>query len=151
MEEVQKYSPEALNQDQLRKWNLEKYHMYSMVLEYIVDCRQITNTNVLRTNIVGMFKKQGIPANDEKLDAKVNAVLLQMAWMGLISFKGDYICIEADGVQAYKEQRYHEIAANLYNAEQTKKLSITAIWVASILSGISILSTIVIAILQQFH
>ena len=95
-----------------------------------------------------MLQKQGIPKYDEKFAAKVNNVLLHMAWIGLISIDEDKITIEDEGIKAYKDQRYHEIAANLYNAEQTRKLSVSAILIASILSGLSIISTIVIACIK---
>ena len=146
---VEKYLPEALSPQKLRQWNLEKYHMFSMILEFLVDNKQINNLpDVFVSSISGMLQKQGIPKYDEKFAAKVNNALLHMAWIGLISIDEDKITIEDEGIKAYKDQRYHEIAANLYNAEQTRKLSVIAIWVASILSGLSIISTIVIACIK---
>ena len=50
-----------------------------------------------------------------------------------------------DGVKVYKEQRFHAIAADLYNAENTKRLSIIAIVIASILSMLAIATTIFVA------
>ena len=148
MEEISKYSPEAVTPKELRKWNFEKYHMFSMILEYLVDCHQITKSDVPKENIVGMLKQQGVPKYDKKFDAKITTILMQMGWIGLITIKGNRVSIAEDGINAYKEQRYHEIAANLYNAEQTKRLSVLAIWIASILSGLSIILTIINALLQ---
>ena len=122
--------------------------MFSMILEFLIDSRQIVNLPVSIHSISGMFQKQGIPKHDKKFAAKVNNVLLHMSWIGLISMDDDKVTIEDEGIKAYKDQRYHEIAANLYNAEQTRKLSVAAIWIASILSGLSIISTIVIACIK---
>lgn len=145
---IEKYSPEALGPRKLRRWNLEKYHMFSMILEFLIDSRQIVYLPVSIYSISGMLQKQGIPEHDKKFAAKVNNVLLHMSWMGLISMDEDKVTIEDEGIKAYKDQRYHEIAANLYNAEQTRRLSVAAIWIASILSGLSIISTIVIACIK---
>ena len=145
---IDKYLPEALSPEKLRQWNLEKYHMFSMILEFLVDNKQINNLPVFLSNISEMLQRQGIPKYDEKFAAKVNNALLHMAWIGLIAIDEDRVSIEDEGIKAYKDQRYHEIAANLYNAEQTRKLSVTAIWIASILSGLSIISTIVIACIK---
>jgi len=123
--------------------------MFSMILEILIDNKQIINLPVSVSSISEMFQKQGIPIRDEKFAAKVNNALLHMDWIGLISIDEDIITLEDEGIKAYKDQRYHEIAANLYNAEQTRKLSVIAIWVASILSGLSIISTIAIACIKS--
>ena len=145
---IEKYSPEALDVKRLRQWNIEKYHMFSMILEILIDNKQIINLPVSVCSISGMFQKQGIPKHNEKFAAKVNNVLLHMSWIGLISIDEDKVTIEDEGIVAYKDQRYHKIAANLYNAEKTRELSVAAIWIASILSGLSIISTIVIACIK---
>ena len=139
------YSPTALNLKASRKWNLEKYHMYSMILELLVyykgseinDCASLDD-------IKNMFKHQGIPKQDKKFDAKINAALAQLVWVGYITCDGNYVSLTNDGIQAYKEQRFHTIAANLYNAENTKRLSIIAI----IIAVLSFVTTILIACLS---
>lgn len=123
--------------------------MFSMVLEVLVDSRQLYgNQGVSTTTIADMFKHQGIPRQGRAFAPKVNTVLLQMAWAGLIVMNGETVSLAEEGIKAYREQRYHDIAANLYNAEQTKRLSLVAIWIASVLSVLSIIATILIAWLK---
>lgn len=144
------FNPIALDLERAREWNLEKYHMYSMILEALVYSKRNLNIEeVSVSNIEKMFRTQGLPEEDSKFDAKVNAALVQLFWMNLINYDLQSVSITLLGEQAYNEQRFHEIAASLYNAEQTKKLSKIAIIIASVLSGISIVTTIIIACLQS--
>ena len=134
------YSPTALNLQDSRKWNLEKYHMYSMILELLVYYKGAEISNYASIDdIKTMFKNQGIPKKNKKFDAKINAALAQLVWMGYITLDKSCVSITEDGIKAYKEQRFHAIAANLYNAENTKRLSIIAIVIAILSFGATIL------------
>lgn len=149
MKEESLYSPTALNLKESRKWNLEKYHMYSMIFELLVYIKGNLNDDWVNIdNIEHMFIKQGFPRNDEKFEAKINAALAQLIWMGYIICDNHSVRLTDEGVKVYKEQKFHTIAANLYNAENTKNLSIIAIVIASVLSVLSIAATILIACLS---
>lgn len=145
MKEVLLYSPTALNLKESRRWNLEKYHMYSMILELLVYVKgNLKEEWVNIDDIERMFLKQGFPRKDKKLEAKINAALAQLIWMGYITGDKHSVRLTDDGVKVYKEQRFHAIAADLYNAENTKRLSIIAIVIASILSMLAIAATILV-------
>lgn len=145
MKEDWLYSPTALNLKESRRWNLEKYHMYSMILELLVYVKgDLKEEWVNIDDIERMFLKQGFPRKGKKLEAKINAALAQLIWMGNITGDKHSVRLTDDGVKAYKEQRFHAIAADLYNAENTKRLSIIAIVIASILSMLAIAATILV-------
>jgi hypothetical protein len=149
MKEDWLYSPTALNLKESRRWNLEKYHMYSMILELLGYVKgDLKEEWVNIDDIEIMFLKQGFPRKGKKLEAKINAALAQLIWMGYITCDKHSVRLTDDGVKVYKEQRFHAIAADLYNAENTKRLSIIAIVVASILSMLAIAATILGACLS---
>lgn len=120
--------------------------MYSMILELLVYVKgDLKEEWVNIDDIERMFLKQGFPRKGKKFEAKINAALAQLIWMGYITGDKHSVRLTDDGVKAYKEQRFHAIAADLYNAENTKRLSIIAIVVASFLSMLAIATTILVA------
>ena len=140
------YNPLNLSIKELREYNVEKYHFLSGILDIIILHFQITKCyNLTIEDIYKHFQNQKL--NIEKEQEKFNAAIAQLKGSDIIMFSNDgFVGLTEKGLTAYNTQLFHSIATNLYSAERSNHLAKTAIIAASILSGISILCTIIIAL-----
>lgn len=83
----------------------------------------------------------------ERLREKFNLAIAQLVSSNMIEINPNgIVLLTEEGLRAFNNQLFHSIAANLYSAERSNHLAKVAIIAASLLSVISILCTIIIAI-----
>ena len=128
--------------EKLRKYNVEKYHFLSGILDILFlhfQAKKIYDLTV--DGIYKHFQIQNL--NSEKKLEKFNAAIAQLVGSGMITIVNGIVCLTDEGIKAYNNQLYHSIAANLYAANRSDYLAKVAIIAASILSVITILCTII--------
>lgn len=83
----------------------------------------------------------------ERLREKFNLAIAQLVSSNMIEINPNgIVSLTEEGLRAFNNQLFHSTAANLYSAERSNHLAKVAIIAASLLSVISILCTIIIAI-----
>ena len=140
------YNPLNLSIEKLRKYNVEKYHFLSGILDILIFRLQVEKKYTLtQDDIYKHFALHNIKTI--RLREKFNLALAQLVGSDMIDIAPDgIISLTTKGIEAYNNQLFHSIAANLYSAERSNHLAKVAIIAASTLSVISILCTIIIAI-----
>lgn len=132
--------------EEQRKYNLEKYHFLSGILDILIMHLQLIKVyNLTQDDIYKHFLPHKLNTNRER--EKFNAAIAQLVGSDMIEIGHDgIVSMTPKGIDAYNNQLYHGIAANLYAANRSEYLAKVAIIAASVLSVVSILCTIVIAI-----
>ena len=131
-----------------RKYNLEKYHFLSGILDILtLHLQLIKEYNLTQDDIYKHFIPHKLNIARER--EKFNAALAQLVGSGMIEIGDDgIVSMTEKGINAYDCQLFHSIAANLYAADQSNHLAKVAIIAASILSFVSIVCSIVVAIIS---
>ena len=140
------YNPLNLSIEKLRAYNVERYHFLSGILDILVYRLQVEKTySLTQEDIYRHFEMHNI--RTERLREKFNLAIAQLVGSDMIDISpSGVITLTTKGFEAYSNQQFHSIAANLYSAERSNHLAKVAIIAASTLSIISILCTIIIAI-----
>lgn len=140
------YNPLNLSIEKLRKYNVEKYHFLSGILDILIYRLQVEKKYTLtQDDIYKHFTLHNIKA--VRLKEKFNLAIAQLVGSDMIDIVPNGIfSLTTKGIEAYNNQLFHNIAANLYSAERSNHLAKVAIIAASALSVTSILCTIIIAI-----
>lgn len=140
------YNPLNLSIEELRTYNVERYHFLSGILDILTLHFQVEKAyNLTQDDIYKHFQNHKMII--EKQREKFNAAIAQLKGSDMIMFSPEgYVGLTDKGLQAYDSQLFHTIAANLYSAERSNHLAKVAIIAASVLSIISILCTIIVAI-----
>ena len=143
------YNPLNLSIEKLRKYNVEKYHFLSGILDILIFRLQVEKKYTLtQDDIYKHFALHNIKTI--RLREKFNLALAQLVGSDMIDIAPDgIISLTTKGIEAYNNQLFHSIAANLYSAERSNHLAKAAIIAASALSVISILCTIIIALFNN--
>ena len=131
-----------------RKYNLEKYHFLSGILDILtLHLQLIKEYNLTQDDIYKHFIPHKLNIARER--EKFNAAIAQLVGSGMIEIGDDgIVSMTEKGINAYDCQLFHSIAANLYAADQSNHLAKVAIIAASILSFVSIVCSIVVAIIS---
>lgn len=131
-----------------RKYNLEKYHFLSGILDILtLHLQLIKEYNRTQDDIYKHFIPHKLNIARER--EKFNAAIAQLVGSGMIEIGDDgIVSMTEKGINAYDCQLFHSIAANLYAADQSNHLAKVAIIAASILSFVSIVCSIVVAIIS---
>ena len=136
---------------ELRTFNSVKYYVMSLVLDILVRrmvINSITNANEVEIPFKELMQeiwKDSTSDMELKISiARVELIVAEMSWMNLIVNTGDTsknpnIKLTDEGFAAYKEQRFHSIAASLMEAKESRSLTIIAV----VVSFITLLATIV--------
>lgn len=129
--------------EEIRAYNIEKYHFLSCILDILIIHLQAEKRYSLnQEKIFEHFRIQNLKIKKEK--EKFNAAIAQLVSSGMIKIDMEgIISLTNDGIKAYNNQLFHSIAANLYSAERSDHLSKIAIAAATILTLISICCTII--------
>lgn len=140
------YNPLNLSIDKLREYNVEKYHFLSGILDILIYHLQAEKKYTLtQDSIYKHFVMHKIKT--VRFREKFNLAIAQLVGSDMIDIAQDgIITLTTKGIEAYNNQLFHSIAANLYSAERSNHLAKVAIIAASALSVISILCTIIIAL-----
>lgn len=143
MNETQIYHNLNLPIEKQREYNLERYHFLSGILDILIlHLRVEKGFTLKRDAIYRHFQKQQL--NFKKEEEKFNAAIADLLGSNMIEMNEDgIIFLTENGLTAYRNQLFHNIAANLYAAERSDHLSKVAMISASILSVISIVCTII--------
>lgn len=135
----------------LLRQNASKYLFFAWTLDRLVQYHEYHNAE--RINIGYIDKsiyKTNLLKHSKESEENVNYWLQEMIWMGLIRLENnpvinqELLYITPKGVDAYKNQTYHTIAANLLEANENRKMAKWAVVVATL----SIIITIVLSILK---
>ena len=142
------YNPLNLSIEEQRKYNMEKYHFLSGILDIIIFHFQVERGyHLTLDNIYKHFRNHKLKTERER--EKFNAAIAQLVGSEMIEINAHGIVGLTDkGINAYDCQLFHGIAANLYAADRAEHLAKVAIKAASILSVIAILCTIFVPILK---
>ena len=121
-----------------RKYNLEKYHFLSGILDILtMHLQLIKGYNLTQDDIYRHFVPHKLNTNRER--EKFNAAIAQLVGSGMIEIREDgIVTMTQKGIDAYDCQLFHSIAANLYAADRSDHLAKVAIVSASMFSLISI-------------
>lgn len=133
--------------------NASKYLFFAWTLDRLVqymvfrDAKRINIGYIVESIYTSkLIKKREHPAED------VNRWIQEMIFLGLINCETDEIRdlelvnLKEKGLEAYKAQTYHTIAANLLEAEESRKLARCAMWLAAVsvfLAAVSIIIAII--------
>ena len=133
----------------VREYNVEKYHFLSGILEIVfMHFQDEKEYRLNEDDIYRHFQNQKLYFEKER--EKFNAAIAQLIGSGMIIITNDgFVGLTNDGIDAYNSQLYHSIAANLYAADRSEHLAKVAIWAASVLSFVSIVCSIVIAVISN--
>lgn len=108
----------------------------------------ITNANEVEISFNELMQevwKNSTPDMEWTLSAaRVELIVAEMSWMNLIVNTGDTsknpnIKLTEEGFAAYKDQRFHSIAASLMEAKESRRMAMIAI----VVSFITLLATII--------
>lgn len=139
---------------ELRTFNSVKYYVISLVLDILVRrmiVKSITNANEVEMSFEDIMQKIWKNSTfDMEWNisiARVELIVAEMSWMNLIVNTGDTsknpnIKLTDEGFAAYKEQRFHSIAASLMEAKESRRLSLIAIAISIITLVITTISII---------
>ena len=135
--------------NKLREYNVEKYHFLSCILDIVfLHLQAEKKYSLTEDDIYRHFQNQKL--NFEKEREKFNAAIEQLVGSGMIIIDNNRIVgLTNDDIDAYNSQLYHSIAANLYAADRSEHLAKVAIYAASVLSFISIVCSIIIAVISN--
>lgn len=137
------YNPLNLTIEEQRKYNVEKYHFLSCILDILFyHCQVKRQYDLNEDGIFKHFENQNLEIYKER--EKFKLAIAQLVGSGFIDKnENGYFFLTMEGIEAYNTQLFHGIAANLYAAERSNHLSKVAIISASVLSVISIVCTII--------
>lgn len=137
------YHSLSLPIEKLREYNLEKYHFLSGILDIVfLHLQKEKDYYLTEDDIYEHFLNQKLNFSKER--EKFNAAIAQLVGSGMVEIGNDGIVrMTKDGINAYNDQLFHGIAANLYAADRSNHLAKVAIIAASVLSVISIVCTII--------
>lgn len=149
-EDIHLYNPLNLPIEELRRYNIEKYHFLSVILDILVFHSHIKGRfDLTLDGIYKHFQNHHLKIDNER--EKFNAAIAQLKGSNMIAFTEEGIVgITDKGLDAYDKQIFHSIAASLYSADRanylanrSNHLAKIAIILASVLSVVSIACTII--------
>ena len=136
---------------ELRTFNSVKYYVMSLVLDILVRkmvVNSITKANEVEIPFKELMQEIRIDSTFDiewKLSAaRVELIVAEMSWMNLIvntgeTSKNPNIKLTEEGFAAYKDQRFHSIAASLMEAKESRRLATIAI----VVSFVTLIATII--------
>lgn len=132
--------------------NASKYLFFAWTLDRLVQYMMFRGAERINVGFIdqSIYKSNLINESEQPVE-NVNRWLQEMIFIGLISLEVDnvrdleLVKIKEKGIEAYKAQTYHMIAADLLEAEETRKLSRWAMWLAAasvFLAAVSVIITL---------
>lgn len=134
---------------ELMRRDASKYLFFAWTLDRLVQYKAYKNAE--RINIEYIDKSiydTGLLKKCKESEEDVNRWLQEMIFMGLVRLEDNHeidqelLYILPKGIEAYKNQTYHVIAAQMMEADESRKM---AKW-AVVLAVLSIIITIVLSI-----
>lgn len=134
----------------LRTLNSVKYYVISLVLDILA--RRMVFSRIANADDAGItfnklmqeIWKYSIYDMEWNLSAaRVELIVEEMSWMNLITTEriseNPNIRLTDDGFAAYKDQRFHSIAASLMETKESRRLAVIAV----VVSFVTLIVTIV--------
>jgi hypothetical protein len=131
----------------LLKNNVSKFLFFAWALDRLVQYKMFRRAERINIGYIdksiytsNLIKESEHPAED------VNRWIQEMIFLGLIICELDnvrdleLVYITEKGIEAYKAQTYHIIAANLLEAEASRKLARRAFYAACVSVAISVIA-----------
>ena len=131
-----------------RTFNSVKYYVIIIVLDTLVRRMVVNSSKNIEISFEELMQeiwKNGTFDMEWKLSkARVELIVAEMSWMNLIvntgeTSKNPNIKLTEEGFAAYKDQRFHSIAASLMEAKESRLLATIAI----VVSFVTLIATIV--------
>ena len=124
------------------KYNHIKYKTICIVLDFFALCNGQNGTKAIERKVVE--KKINASIKPTKVNRQiVSNSLAAMELMGYVAEVGEDIVIQQAGIEAYKNQTIHQIAASLTEAKRVRELSNWTMRISIIAFFISFLSLLV--------
>lgn len=131
-----------------RIFNSVKYYVISLVLDTLVRRMVISSSKDIEISFEELMQeiwKNSTFDMEWKLSkARIELIVAEMSWMNLIvntgeTSKNPNIKLTEEGFAAYKDQRFHSIAASLMEAKESRLLALIAI----VVSFVTLIATII--------
>jgi len=132
----------------IRTFNSVKYYVISLVLDTLVRRMVASSSDDIEISFEELMQeiwKNSTYDMEWKLSAaRVELIVAEMSWMNLIvntgeTSKNPNIKLTQEGFAAYRDQRFHSIAASLMEAKESRLLSTIAI----VVSFVTLIATII--------
>ena len=120
------------NEKILIKFNMVRYTTMCIVLDYYCYMNSLNEDMACTFDCLVdfVFQKSSLNKTEKHLPI-VHTAIINMKMIGMLyEPRSGYLAITDKGKQTYMSQSYHSTAANLYQANASRKLSIVAIGVA---------------------
>lgn len=152
--------------------NRVKYYIISGILDILMEFKQFGTPSPYFSQVwqrfLTTYRNYDIDWGTG-LNVPTRIILFDMVWMDLIILNKNFseilqtrgekdfqLSITEDGIKAYKDQRFHIIAANLYTAKETftlsriaLRVSITAILVSIVVGVMSLICTQDVKVVEE--
>ena len=120
------------NEKTLIKFNMVRYTTMCIVLDYFCFMNSVeSDVACTLDHLIGLVFNKSSFNDTEENRTMIQTTIINMKMMGLLyAHTQDTLAITNQGKQAYVDQTYHLAAANLYQANASRRLSTIAIGVA---------------------
>ena len=120
------------NEKTLIKFIMLRYTTMCIVLDYFCFMNSVeSDVACTLDHLIGLVFNKSSFDDTEENRTMVQTTIINMKMMGLLyAHTQDTLAITNQGKQAYIDQTYHLAAANLYQANASRRLSMIAIGVA---------------------
>lgn len=131
-----------------RTFNSVKYYVISLVIDTLVRRMVISSSKDIEISFEELmqeiWKNSTFDMEWNLSTARVELIVSEMSWMNLIvntgeTSKNPNIKLTEEGFAAYKDQRFHSIAASLMEAKESRRLATIAI----VVSFVTLIATII--------
>lgn len=135
-------------ENSVRTFNSVKYYVISLVLDTLVRRMVFSSSKNIEISFEELmqeiWKNSTIDMEWSLSTSRVELIVAEMSWMNLIvntgeTSKNPNIKLTDEGFTAYKDQRYHSIAASLMEAKESRILATIAI----VVSFVTLIATII--------
>jgi len=120
------------NEKTLIKFNMVRYTTMCIVLDYFCFMNSVeSDVACTLDHLIGLVFNKSSFDDTEENRTMIQTTIINMKMMGLLyAHTQDTLAITNQGKQVYIDQTYHLAAANLYQANASRRLSMIAIGVA---------------------
>jgi len=120
------------NEKTLTKFNMVRYTTMCIVLDYYCFVNSVeSDVACTLDHLIGLVFNKSYFDDTEENQTMVQTTIINLKMIGLLyAHTQDTLAITNQGKQAYVDQTYHLAAANLYQANASRRLSMIAIGVA---------------------
>lgn len=133
------YLGQYKNDNILIMYNQIRYKTYCIILDQLCYNNSLTRVEEINRTVIENYIFKLIKRN-KRNEAIVNTAIGSMLMSGLISEHNNNFKLTPIGINAYREQTYHLIVANLTEAKASRIISEVAIIISLVSISITIVS-----------